>query len=44
MKLRFVKFFWGGGEDATDWSENLIKVNVHTDRTRVYISGCSQTP
>lgn len=28
--------------DVTDPSENLNKVDVHTNRTRVYISGCSQ--
>lgn len=44
MRWRFVRFFGGWGEDVTDWSETLIQVNVHTDRTRVYISGYSQIP
>lgn len=46
---RFVNYFrrrrdWEvcGVRDVTDPSENLNKVNVHTNRTRVYISGCSQ--
>ena len=46
---RFVNYFrrrrdWEvcGVRNVTDPSENLNKVNMHTNRTRVYISGCSQ--